>query len=221
MKIRPGNFQVSDRGVLEIAESEGVVPAPYYDSVNILTIFIGHTAFAGEPDPADFRMAMPTNIEPVITEAVRVLARDLETVERRINTWVKVPLAQHEIDALAHWDINCGGIWYRARSGTWKNARLIEAINAGEADPAQHFFGWLKPPELLGRRRKEAALFRTGNYDGNGTRIPIYRTNGRGRLILPAFSHIEGADLLKRMPRTRTTSVWMRLWQQFRKGLGI
>ena len=46
-------MRLSDKGIVEIAEHEGIVPAPYRDSVGVVTFGVGHTAAAGVLDPAE------------------------------------------------------------------------------------------------------------------------------------------------------------------------
>jgi lysozyme len=77
-------------------------------------------------------------------------------------------------------------------------ARLTAAINAGEPDAARHFMGWLRPPEIRKRRNAEMALFRTGDYAANGDAVPIWRTDGNGRLIGVLLT-MSGAELLRRI----------------------
>lgn len=184
-------MRVSDRGLVEIAEHEGIVPAPYRDSVGVWTFGIGHTAAAGGLDPREMNGAMPQDnaLERAIDRAVDLFRQDLKKYEARVNAAVKVPLKQHEFDALVSFDFNTGGI---------HRAKLTRAINAGEANAARHFMGWLRPPEIRKRRRAEMRLFQTGDYDANGDAVPIWKTDGRGRLtgILRTMS---GAELLVRM----------------------
>ena len=182
---------VSDRGLVELAEHEGIVPAPYYDSVGVLTYGVGHTAAAGAPDPATLPKGMPANMDKAIDEALSVFRKDIKKYEARVNKAIKVPLKQHEFDALVSFDFNTGGI---------HKSRLTKAINAGDRYANRHFFGWLRPPELRKRRTAEERLFVTGDYDANGDLVPVWRVNSKGRLQGQVKS-MRGADILKRMGR--------------------
>ena len=184
-------MKISDKGLLEICEHEGIVPAPYLDSVGVWTFGIGHTAAAGGPDPLDLPKGMPGNIDGAIDEAIALFREDVGKYEARVNAALKVPVSQHQFDALVSFDFNTGGI---------HRAQLTRAINAGEANASRHFFGWLKPPEIRKRRTAERNLFDTGDYDANGNSIPVWRVSDTGRL-LGIHSTIKGADLLKRMKR--------------------
>jgi lysozyme len=183
------DMTLSPRGLLEIAEHEGIVPAPYRDSAGVWTWGIGHTAAAGGPDPARMSRAMPQDVDAAVMAAIDQFAIDVMGYVARVNVAVHVPLAQHQFDALVSFDLNTGGI---------HRAKLTAAINAGEPDAARHFMGWLRPPEIRKRRTAEMALFRKGDYAANGDAVPIWRTDGNGRLkgVLRTMS---GEDLLRRI----------------------
>jgi lysozyme len=183
------DMTISSRGLIEIAEHEGIVPAPYLDSVGIWTWGIGHTAAAGGPDPAKMPRTMPQDMEAAVNTAIDQFAIDLKSYVARVNEAITVPLAQHQFDALVSFDFNTGGIL---------RAKLTAAINAGEPDAARHFMGWLRPPEIRKRRTAEMALFRTGDYAANGDAVPIWRTDSKGRLagILRTMS---GEEILRRI----------------------
>ncbi|WP_157057568.1 lysozyme [Loktanella sp. 3ANDIMAR09] len=183
---------VSDRGLLEICEHEGIVPAPYLDSVGVWTWGVGHTAAAGGPDPARMPRAMPDDVDAAIDAAIAQFRIDVAGYAARVNRAIAVSVAQHEFDALVSFDLNTGGI---------NRALLTAAINAGQANAARHFMGWLKPPEIRKRRTAEMRLFQTGNYDANGDTITIWRTNGQGRLA-GVLSTIRGGELLERFKAT-------------------
>lgn len=183
------DMTLSLRGLLEIAEHEGIVPAPYRDSAGVWTWGIGHTAAAGGPDPARMDRAMPQDVDAAVAAAIGQFAIDVKGYEARVNDAIRVPLAQHQFDALVSFDFNTGGI---------HRAKLTAAINAGEPDAAQHFMGWLRPPEIRKRRTAEMALFRTGDYAANGDAVPVWRTDSNGRLkgLLRTMS---GEELLQRI----------------------
>lgn len=195
-------MKLSDRGLLEIAEHEGIVPAPYKDSVGVWTFGIGHTAAAGGLDPRQMERAMPSgaSLQSAIDRAIAIFKEDVEKYAARVNDAIKVPLKQHEFDALVSFDFNTGGI---------HRAKLTEAINSGSPDAARHFMGWLRPPEIRKRRTSEMRLFETGNYDANGDDIPIWRTDSQGRLR-GVLRTMNGADLVERMgvkPAPKSTGV--------------
>jgi len=169
-------MKVSPNGVLEIAEHEGIVLGPYLDSVNVWTDGVGHTAAAGGPDPAktrrvDTRKWNDAQVRAQMVAALRQFDADLDSYEGRVNRAIKVRLKQHQFDALVSFDFNTGGIL---------RAKLTEAINRGDMS-GDGFMGWLKPKEIIKRRKAEQTLFRTGRYDANGDMIPVYDALGDGR----------------------------------------
>jgi lysozyme len=187
MKLAEMDF--SDRGLLEIAEHEGIVPAPYLDSVGVWTWGIGHTAAAGGPDPARLPRVMPDDVDAAVDLAIGQFRIDAAGYAARVRNAITVPLLQYQFDAVGSFDLNTGGI---------NRALLTKAINAGDPDAARHFMGWLKPPEIRKRRTAEMRLFETGDYDANGDAIAIWRTDGKGRLS-GVLTTIRGGELLERL----------------------
>lgn len=176
--------RVSPQGLAALALHEGIVQYPYLDSVGVWTVGVGHTVSAGAPDPAALPRGEPLPMERVAA----IFARDIAKFERRVNDAVKVPLAQHEFDALVSFDFNTGGI---------HRAKLTASLNAGDrAAAAQGFMGWLRPPEIRSRREAERDLFLTGVYPKGS--IPIWRADDKGRLrgVAARMSQAEFVRLL-------------------------
>lgn len=193
------NMRISTKGALEISEHEGIVPVPYFDSVGMLTWGVGHTKNAGGINPAEIDMAMPTGaaLNEAIDMAISVFKDDLEKYADRINKAFPMELAQHEFDALVSMDFNTGMASWRSAAGN--PAAVVRHMRAGNrTKAAQAFMGWLRPPELRKRRTAEMNLFITGNYDGNGDYIPVWKTNGKGKLI-GIINTIRGRDLMERL----------------------
>lgn len=162
-------MRTSDRGIAEIAAHEGIVLSPYRDSTGVWTWGIGHTASAGPPDPA----SLPKGVARPLSEIFQIFRRDLAKFEARVNATVKVPLQQHEFDALVSFDFNTGGI---------DRAQLVEHLNRGDRKTAAvAFMNWSKPPEIIPRRRKEQGLFRDGIYSSDGF-VPVYLADSSGKV---------------------------------------
>lgn len=176
-------MKVSREGIVEIAAHEGIVNMPYRDSRGIWTVGVGHTAGAGAPDPAK----LPKGKRLSLDEVFEIFARDLAKFERRVNRAVKVPVAQHEFDALVSFDFNTGGI---------DRATLVKHLNAGDRDrAATAFMNWRKPPEIIDRRAKEMELFRAGTYSANG-KIPVYPADRQGRVLWRQGKTVNAGRLL-------------------------
>jgi len=73
-------------------------------------------------------------------------------------------------------------------------AAKVEALVARGDKGGDGFMGWLKPKEIIKRRKAEQALFRTGDYDANGDTIPIWRVDERGNLR-GVYKTISGKEL--------------------------
>jgi lysozyme len=143
-------MRTSTEGVMAIVSHEGIVLSTYRDSVGVATIGIGHTAAAGNPDPAKF------NGELTLSEAFHLLRADLLKYEAGVRAAVKVPLKQHEFDALVSFHFNTGAIG---------RASFVKKLNAGDrAGALKGIMDWRKPPEIVPRRTAERDLFRDGKY---------------------------------------------------------
>ena len=149
-------MRTSDKGIMALIIHEGVVPGPYLDSKGVLTYGIGHTAAAGYPNPRDLPVGMPKDLDKALRKVFEVFRKDLVAYEREVLQHVKVPLKQHEFDALVSFHFNTGGI---------ARAALTRHLNSGNRKAAaEAFMGWSKPPEIIPRRREEQRLFATGQY---------------------------------------------------------
>jgi lysozyme len=98
--------------------------------------------------------------------------KDMEAFERDVRKLVKVPLEQHQFDALVSFNYNTGGLG---------KSTLLKKLNAGDYDAAaQEFKRWNKAngkvlPGLTRRRASESLLFqglRDDNYDGKADPKP-------------------------------------------------
>jgi lysozyme len=175
--------KTSDRGKIALAIKEGVVPAPYLDSKGVWTFGIGHAETSGiAPNPRNMPKGMPADVNGAIRDAFRLFGPTLERYEDAVRKAVKVPIEQHEFDALVSFHYNTGGI---------ARAAITRHLNAGDRKAAADaFMGWLRPPEIRSRREAEQRLFRDGVYPTGS--IPVYEVtaaNTPGRVIrriLPA-----------------------------------
>ena len=209
-------MKIAPPGVLELAEHEGIVLGPYLDSVGVWTDGVGHTAAAGGANPAkmakvDTRRWSKDQVRSALLDKLRQFDADLDRYEERVGTAIKVALKQHQFDALVSFDFNTGGIF---------RAKLTEAINRGNLS-GDGFMGWVRPKEILKRRKAEQALFRTGKYDANGDSIPVYDALGNGSIRHRMT--IGGAELRRYMDdagskrRPVRASVWKRFLSIFRR----
>lgn len=144
----PGPQKTSARGIADLIHSEGLKTHAYRDSVGVWTIGVGHTANAGPP------MVKPGMI---ITEAEArdILARDLAKFEARVRAALGA-VSQNVFDGAVSFDFNTGQI---------DTASWVGAYRGGDmADARRRFMLYDKPPEIIGRRKREAALIFDGHY---------------------------------------------------------
>jgi lysozyme len=139
-------MKTSPAGRKVLAEREGRRLKAYRDSAGVWTIGIGHTSMAGPP-----------RVTPGLTvtdaECDAIFARDLVSYEAAVTKAVKVPMDQHEFDALVSLCYNIGPAGL-ARSTVVRRLNAGDRRGAGEA-----FLMWNKPAEIRGRRRGERAQF--------------------------------------------------------------
>lgn len=140
-------MKMSEQGRKLLITREGVRLNSYKDSVGIWTIGVGHTAAAGPPIPGPGVMITAAHCD-------EILARDLVQYERAILDALKVPVEQHEFDALVSICFNVGP--------KFASSTCMRRLNAGDRDgAAAAIMLWNKPPEIIGRRQGEQRQFRT------------------------------------------------------------
>lgn len=143
-------MKTSTEGLIALVSHEGIVLTRYLDSVKVWTIGVGHTKAAGGIDPETFTGTL------TMKQALDMLRTDIVKYENAVNAAVKVPLAQHEFDALVSFHYNTGAI---------ARATLTKTLNAGNKKQAgEQFMNWVKPQSIYGRRKAEMNLFLTGEY---------------------------------------------------------
>lgn len=154
-------MRTSDQGLAFIVAHEGVVPAPYLDSVGVLTFGIGHTAAAGPPDPHQMARGMPPDLDEALAYAFATFRRDLPKYEAGVNKVLAgrtVP--QHEFDAAVSFHFNTGAISHAQWVKDWLAGRKTAA--------AGKMMNWRKPSAVISRREAERDLFLDGTY---GTKL--------------------------------------------------
>lgn len=174
-------MKMSPQGLVFLMQREGIVLPSYKDSVGVWTIGVGHTAAADagvKPGPG-VRLRS-------VREAMDLFTRDIVKYERDVTRVIKVTVAQHEFDALTSFHYNTGAI---------SKANLTKHLNKGNrAAAAAAFMGYVKPPEITGRRKLEQRLFETGDY-GDLRQVLVY-TEYPGTKSLVDASALIGAGAI-------------------------
>ncbi|MHB9147971.1 MAG: lysozyme [Candidatus Amoebophilus sp.] len=155
-----GATDISQAGLNLIASYEGCSLKVYKDVAGIETIGYGHVVLPGE----DFSK------EITHKKALEFLHQDAEEAIRGVRSQVKVPLLQHQFDALVSFTFNVG-------SKALKESRLLKLINSRDmaSEKIREAFlrfrkakidGVLTDVQgLVNRREKEANLFLEGVYE--------------------------------------------------------
>ena len=180
-------MRTSDQGVAFLAAHEGIVPAPYFDSVGVLTFGVGHTAAAGAPDPAQMQRGMPADVDEAIAYAFEVFRRDLARYEAAVRTVIaNRAVAQHEFDAAVSFHFNTGAI---ARA-TW----VKHWMAGNKAAAALSMMDWRKPIEVKPRREAERDLFLHGRYGAKAA--AVWPVNAAGTITWRPVKTLSQAQIV-------------------------
>lgn len=140
-------MKTGDRGLALIKSFEGLRLEAYRDAAGILTIGYGSTGPHVTP-----------GLRITEDRAEELLRADVERFERAVEAMVRLPLKQHEFDALVSFCYNVG-------AGAFSNSTLLREMNLGNRlKVGQEFVKWIyaggRPLRgLLRRRLTEALLF--------------------------------------------------------------
>lgn len=152
--------RVDHDGDLFIMEAEGVIPYVYNDSQGHATVGVGHLLHLGNYTAADARKWGTIGHQKYTkSEFVAFFQKDIEPYEKAVVkafTGTKLKITQKMFNAAVSmcFNIGIGGLL----SSTF--AREVRAGNKRAA--ADAMLKWNKPPEIIGRRQKEHALFLHG-----------------------------------------------------------
>lgn len=142
-------MKTSPRGIEDLVLSEGLRTKAYRDSVGVWTIGVGHAATSGLPPIPKAGMVITRQ------QALDLLATDLARYEVAVNA-VLPNVPQHVFDGAVSFHFNTGAI----RKASW-----VAKYKAGDmAGARKSFMDWRKPPEIIGRRTREAELIFEGKY---------------------------------------------------------
>jgi len=184
-------MQISDEGLIALMLHEGIVPAPYKDSVGVWTYGVGHTKAAGDPDPKTMPKGMPADLDAELQFVFDVFREDLKKYGADVAKAINVVVSQSEFDAAVSFHYNTGAI----ASATW-----VKTLNAGDREKAgQQIMNWSKPPEIIPRRTAEQVLFTTGTYPTGD--ITVWKVDDKGKLIWSPERTLTGEEVLALMDK--------------------
>lgn len=145
-------MEISDKGLSLLIEREGKRNAAYKDTVGVWTIGVGHTG------PEVHEGLVWTD-----EQVADALKKDIHRFEICVDMAVKVPLVQHQFDALVSFAFNVG-------QGAFSSSTLVRKLNEKDYEGAAvQFDRWHIPPEITSRRNGEREQFRGTQFKA---RIP-------------------------------------------------
>lgn len=184
---------VSDKGLMELISHEGIVLTPYFDSKEILTWGVGHTAAAGDPLPSKL-----WGKDASLKQVFDVFRNDVERYAKQVRLEFTRPLTQEQFDAAVSFHFNTGAI----HKATW-----VKKFNGGDiAGAKKSFMDWRKPPEIIPRRKKEFDLFFSGIYSGGGM-ATVYPANEAGTVQWSKGRKVNLAAALAGSPQTAPDAI--------------
>lgn len=162
-RVPVSRLSLSKAGLDFIKAYEKLKLAPYDDARNFCTIGYGHliaekkcSVLAKDKDAEYLLYANGIDEK----KAKQILEQDLEDTITLVKLAVKVPLHQHEFDALVSLAFNCGGIK--------KFPKLMSNLNSKDYNGCCNEFSDITNngiPGLVKRRNAEMKMFRNKVYD--------------------------------------------------------
>lgn len=190
-------MRTSIKGLAALAMHEAIVLSPYRDSVGVWTWGIGHTAGAGDPDPAKMVKGVPSDEEATMRRVIAQFQIDIARYEAQVSRAIKNSVEQHEFDAAVSFHYNTGAIG----TATW-----VKTLNAGNKGlAANQIMNWTKPEEIIPRRQSEQRLFRDGAYPTGD--IAIYTADLSGNVQWSRGRSISQSRFLDLLAFSTTASV--------------
>jgi GH24 family phage-related lysozyme (muramidase) len=170
---------ITPRVALEIAAHEGMVRQAYRDSVGVLTWGVGVTNASGHR--VDRYIGKPQPMSRCLEVWIWLLERYADDV-REAFRGIELNEAEFAAALSFHWN-----------TGAIHRASWVPLFRAGHYIAARKkFLEWRKPPEILKRRRAEAALLFDGQWSGGGTINEYTRVTSR---LTPDWSSIQKVNI--------------------------
>ncbi len=176
-------MQISKKGLLELADREGLAQTCYLDSVGVKTVGIGMT----RSDIKDIA-SWPWDRVLEIKDAVDMYKRHVQPYANAVERALTVDVTQSQFDALV-------SICYNIGVGGMRGSTFIKRINAKASTSSivAAIMMWAKPKEIIGRRKKEADLFANGIYNNKDGCVDHIKVNAnhkpsyKGRISIVGY----------------------------------
>ncbi len=174
-------MRTSNEGLVEIIGHEGISLSKYKDSVGVWTIAGGATK-SEVPDLASWPLSKTITMQ----EAFDLFGRSIVKYEDAVNKALAHTVLQTQFDALVSWCYNVGvgythPVYDKKGNMIRDTATVIKLLNNGASGESLYkaLMMFKKPPEIVGRRIKEANLLAYGKYS-NGGKALIFPVSSRG-----------------------------------------
>lgn len=140
---------LDQKGIDFLTNEEGLRLSPYLDSVGIPTIGIGATYYPDTGKKVTMKDKKLTK-----EEAIAMFKALLVSYEKGVWSVTRDDISQNQFNALV-------SICYNIGVGGFKSSTLLKRVNKDPYDPkiADAFLMWKKPAVLIGRRKREIALY--------------------------------------------------------------
>ena len=195
-------MRTSNEGKVEIIGHEGIALSKYKDSVGVWTIAGGATV-SEIPDLASWPLAKTVTMQ----EAFDLFGRSIVKYENAINKALTRPILQTQFDALVSWCYNVGvgythPVYDKKGNLVRDTATVLKLLNKGasSADLYKALLMYRKPPEIIGRRTKEANLLAYGKYSNDGKAV-LFPVSSKG---YPIYSRGTTINVWQYIPHTAT-----------------
>ena len=140
--------EMSPQGIKFLMDNEGVILKPYLDTKGIPTIGVGNTYYE---DGTKVKM---TDTTITMARAMELFKYVLKNYELTVYSNTRDDINQNQFDSLT-------SLCYNIGETNFKNSTLVKRINARASDQSikNAFMMWNKPPEIIGRRKRECELY--------------------------------------------------------------
>lgn len=153
-------MKITPRVAMEVACHEAVVRQAYKDSVGVWTWSVGITSASGHN--VEQYIDKPQSLTTCLNAFISVLDRYADDV-REVFSGHNLTEAEFAAALSFHWN-----------TGAIKRASWVKHWKAGDRRTARkRFMDWKRPPEIIDRRKAEAALMFDGVWSNKGT-MPEY-----------------------------------------------
>ena len=154
-------------GAAALLSREGNKLTSYKDSVGVWTIGVGVTHIDGKPVRAGIKITA--------AESAALFAKTVRAYVDAVGKAVKVPLADHQADALI-------SLCYNIGIGGFAGSTVVKRLNTKDyGGAADAILMWKKPPEIVSRRQAEHVQFLTP-YSSS---LPRGRSTDREPVTIP------------------------------------